>query len=115
VKLALFWLYVRLFKPSIRTRHLVYAGIVVVVLFYVSSLASALALCLPRAGQGGWTSPATLLRCEKPMQNLSSVQGIFNAISDFYVLALPLQLVWQLKMSSSRKLGVSAIFMTGLV
>jgi len=42
-------------------------------------------------------------------------QGIFNTMSDFYVLAIPLHMVWGLNLPLHRKVGVSAIFLAGLL
>ena len=41
------------------------------------------------------------------------IVGIFNASSDLVILILPMAWIWGLKMSTTRKLGVSAIFAFG--
>ena len=46
---------------------------------------------------------------------MAYIQGIFNVVSDFYLLILPIPVVWQLQMPSKRKIGVCAIFMTGIL
>ncbi|KAL8915999.1 MAG: hypothetical protein Q9172_006509 [Xanthocarpia lactea] len=42
------------------------------------------------------------------------VSGVFNIISDFYILFLPLPFIWQLKMNMKRKIRVMAVFSVGL-
>ncbi|MCJ1346583.1 hypothetical protein MMC31_004801, partial [Peltigera leucophlebia] len=46
---------------------------------------------------------------------MTYVQGIFNIVSDFYVLVLPLPVVWKLQLPLRKKIAVSAVFMTGLL
>ncbi len=114
VKLTLFYLYLRLFKPNRLTRYLVQGGIITVVLFYLAVNAAYVGLFVPRPGDGGLLSRASQARLLKH-HDVAIAQGVFSAVSDFYMLAIPLQLVWQLHMSTSKKIGVSAVFMTGLM
>ena len=37
----------------------------------------------------------------------------FNVALDFWILVLPLSIVWTLQLSGSRKVGLSAIFLLG--
>lgn len=41
--------------------------------------------------------------------------GIFNVVSDIFMLVFPLICIWNLQMSIKRKIGVSAIFFIGSV
>lgn len=41
--------------------------------------------------------------------------GTINVVSDFTILLLPIVEVWRLHMSTHRKIGVSAVFATGLL
>ena len=41
--------------------------------------------------------------------------GTINVVSDFTILLLPIVEVWRLQMSIQRKIGVSAVFATGLL
>ena len=41
--------------------------------------------------------------------------GIFNVISDFAILVLPVPSVWKLKISLRRKILTTAIFATGFL
>ena len=91
-------------------RYLIYFGIVFQALFYLSSVgfyATAEALCTSSAKKQAdfqfreWV--------------FTIVSGVFNVITDFYVLILPISMVWHLQLSSKRKIGVIAIFLTGLL
>lgn len=41
--------------------------------------------------------------------------GIFNVVSDFLILLLPLLAIWRLRLALKRKVGVSAVFATGVL
>lgn len=41
--------------------------------------------------------------------------GAVNIISDFLILLLPMLAIWRLQLASKRKLGISAVFATGLL
>ena len=43
------------------------------------------------------------------------VTAVFNVISDVTMLLLPLIWIWRLQMSNKRKLGISAVFATGVL
>ena len=43
------------------------------------------------------------------------IQGVFGLLSDVYIFILPLPSLWGLQMRLRRKLGISAIFLTGLM
>lgn len=62
--------------------------------------------------------PADLIaqtaRCQKSIL-YGEVQGAFNLVSDFYVLVIPMPAVWALQMPTKKKVGIIAIFMTGLL
>ena len=42
------------------------------------------------------------------------IQGIFGLVTDLYIFILPLPMLWRLQMPLKRKLGITAIFLTGL-
>jgi hypothetical protein len=43
------------------------------------------------------------------------ISVILNLVSDVIIFILPLWAIWRLRLDLNRKLGVSAIFLTGLV
>jgi hypothetical protein len=94
---------------------MIWGGIVVIVVFYVCCIIVNTVLCVPHSGDGGWLSEKSQARCSQPELNLSVTQGVFSAVSDFYVLCIPLQMVWGLRLPKTRKIGVSSIFLTGLL
>ena len=95
-KLALLLLYHRIFYPDKKTRYAIWLGIVVSFVFYLIIAILFISVSDLRT---------KLL--------LNRANGVANVVSDFYILTIPIFAISRLQMSSSRKLGVSAIFLTG--
>ena len=112
-KLALFILYFRIFSTDRKTRIGIYLGIIIGCLFYTSADIVFLITCVPRRGVR-WLSPEFAAQCT-PATNMNYVQGIFGVVSDLYIFILPLPVLWTLQMPLKRKLGITAIFVTGLM
>lgn len=113
IKLSIFLLYLHLFAPSRRTRSLVYIGIVVV--FVGNTVTTVLfgATCILRAGED-WAESHDSPRCVQSVE-IGLASGLFNAITDYYVLWIPLPLVWNLNLPLRNKIGLGLIFMQGLL
>ncbi|MCJ1466364.1 hypothetical protein MMC07_004983 [Pseudocyphellaria aurata] len=116
VKLSLFLLLLQIFNGLRWMRYFVYFGVTLTGLFYLSVSIVLIVLCAPRDGQSQTSYPLALAsrRCE-PSKAISYSVGIFNVVTDFYLLILPLPAVWSLQLPIRKKIGVSAIFLTGLV
>ena len=112
-KLALFLLYFRLFSSNRNIRIAIYLGIIIGGLFYLSADIVFLVTCVPRRGVK-WASPQFAAQCS-PAANMNYVQGIFGVVSDLYIFILPLPVLWNLQMPTRKKLGITAIFITGLM
>jgi len=115
VKCTLLVLYFRLFHTSHMAVIMIWAGIVIISLFYIASMAASIYFCYPHKGDGGWLSHKYHERCRTQSITLSVTQGTFSAVSDIYVLYIPLRLVWDFQLPTKKKVGVSAIFLTGLL
>ena len=117
VKLSLFLLYLRLFKPNRTTRWLIYGGTLACGAFYGSSIISNCVLCVPRPGgqhnATTWVLAST--RCSAASEQLAIAQGVFSAVGDVYLLVIPIQSIFRLRLPLNRKIGVSAIFMVGIM
>ena len=112
-KLALFLLYHRLFALNRWTRIAIYFGIALNGLFYLASCIALVILCIPRRGES-WTSTKYATRCYHAIA-MGDVQGIFGLISDIYIFILPLPVLYKLQMSLKKKLGITAVFLTGIM
>lgn len=115
VKLSLFLLFLEIFRRLRWMRYCVYFGITLTGLFYLSVMTALAVLCGPREGQSqaSYLSAMASPRCAHS-KAVNLVGGIFNVVTDFYILILPLPAVWSLQLPTRKKIGVSAIFLTGL-
>ena len=112
-KLSLFLLYHRLFAVNRWTRIAIYFGVILNGLFYLASCIALIILCIPRRSES-WTSPTYAARCYHA-EAMGDVQGIFGLLSDIYIFILPLPVLFKLQMSLRKKLGITAVFLTGLM
>lgn len=112
-KFTLLMLYHRIFSPDRWTRLFIYFGIGVIFIVYTVTASIFVGLCVPRKGES-WALALLSSRCRVTIV-MAYVQGIFNIVSDFYVLVLPLPVLWKLQLPLRKKVGVSAVFMTGFL
>ena len=95
-KLALLLFYHRIFYPDKKTRYPIWLAVVVTFLAYFIIMLLFINL----------SDLNTKLV-------LNRTVGVVNVVTDFYTLTIPLVAVSRLQMNTSRKVGVSAIFLTG--
>lgn len=106
-------MYIQLFRPIRSLRYCAYVGAVVDVLFYLAVLITKLALTIPGPGrtfQEQFNSPR-----QAKMGSFVLPTVWINLVLDVYILVLPIAGVSKLQLPLKRKIGVLAIFMTGLV
>lgn len=78
-------------------------------IFYIIYFFIPIFQCSPRSKI--W-NPKEAGHCLK-IDDLYLASSIFNMFSDTAMLSVPIYLVWNLQMSRRRKIGVSAVFLTG--
>ncbi|SLM38834.1 hypothetical protein LPUS_09197 [Lasallia pustulata] len=114
VKLSLFLLYLRVFAVFRHIRILIFIGIAFHLILYTTSFVLEFVFCYPRRGQSflmSFTAPS----CAGDATKLGIAQGVANIIGDFYLLLTPVPVIWKLQLSFQKKVGVTAIFMTGFL
>jgi hypothetical protein len=92
-------------------RRLIWLGVVFQLIFYAAFTTLVAALIAPcgsvaRLSEGGICEDVAVA---------AVVQAALNVVTDFYVLLLPLLVIRRLRLPRKRKIGVTAIFLTGLV
>ena len=112
-RLALVLFYFRIFSSHRATRVAIYVGILVGFLYLTATEIAILVFCVHRHGLQ-WFSVQYVAQC-MPSEKTNYSQGIFGVVSDIYVFILPLPILWTLHMPLRKKLGVTAIFLTGLM
>jgi hypothetical protein len=93
-KLSILLLYMKIFVPNRRggvfwvNQALIHAS----ALFYVGSVVALICQCTPRAKISNLKLPG---RCINVHLNYM-ISGVFNVLSDFFILAFPLWAIWHL-------------------
>ena len=111
LKLAILFQLLHIFAP-IRTSGLnraIRIIMVALVLFYLTCFMLRVLACIPRKKIWDPFTPGTCINSSAVI--LSS--AVFNSISDFLVLFLPIRSVWQLQIPTRKKWGISTVFATG--
>ncbi len=93
-------------------RYMIYFGIAVNFALYSATTAYFGYICTPRPAQS-WL--ITVVSCSSKIYLTTDVQAVFNVVSDFYLLLLPIPVVWKLPLSTKKKIGVCGIFATGFL
>ncbi|KAK8066134.1 hypothetical protein PG997_012881 [Apiospora hydei] len=115
IKVSFFLFYRRLFRPVTHVKVMVWVGIALVTTFCVAYIIIDIVACAPWPSEHGWLDPNTMKRCGAIAPKLVTAGAYFSVLTDFYILAIPLQQVPQLRLSKRRKVGLSFIFLTGLL
>ena len=113
VKCSIFLLFLTIFGELRWMRILVWIGLLITGLFYFAALLVFSVSCAPRNGENYLLSFANP-RCGTRTITFSLVMTSFSIASDFYLFILPIPAVLGLQMRTGKKLGILAIFMTGL-
>ena len=85
--------------------------IVLMLLYYVSSIIAKACICIPP--QKLW-KPELEGHCINN-EILLLADCISSIVCDFLVLVLPMPLIWNLQLPVTKKLGLTAVFATGLL
>ena len=116
VKLSILLQYLKIFTPSrIVDRPLfiaIHASIWSVLIFYVVDIFFLIFICSPR--EKIWNPLMTTGHCFDSNASYKA-SGVFNVLSDFAILILPMATVWKLQMSLRRRLLTMGVFATGFV
>ncbi len=78
-------------------------------MFYLVSIAFQIFMCHPRVAF--WQPLLTPGHCFTSYK----ASGIFNVISDFVILIIPMVPLWKLNLSRGKKLSLVGIFGTGIL
>lgn len=112
-KLSILLLFMKVFVPF--KRGAVYwtnqALIYVNGLFYFGAVISLICQCIPRAKISNPTLPG---KCTDVYLSFM-ISGVFNVLSDFFILIFPIWAIWHLQMPMKRKFGISIVFATGVL
>ena len=113
VKVTFFILYLHLFRPLRGFKVAIWIGGIFTALFYLATIIAAFVLSTPRPGES-WP-----VHFQGPSQGrlvgLVLVTPVMGILIDLYILILPLMVVNGLQIQRKRKIGVSLMFLTGIL
>lgn len=88
----------------------VHSVIVAIFIFYFVDTFFNIFICRPR--EKYWNRLMTTGSCYNLDASMQAT-GLFNVLSDFAILVLPIHSIWKLQVPLRRKLGILAVFATG--
>lgn len=111
-KLAVLFLYRRVFSPYPRSPFdiIVITLVTFLILFYIAMNLTKIWECIPREKIWNTSLPGHCI----DISMLLNVSGIFNTVTDFIIVFLPIRVVWNLNMSPRKKIIVVLAFTFGL-
>lgn len=111
IKMTFLLQYYRLMEVS-RMRHVVVGCMVLIVLWAVSQILVAFLQCMPL--EAVW-NPRVESKCVGNIAAVWYFNGIFNVITDFMIITLPIPKIWQLQMPRMQKIILVGVFMLGFL
>lgn len=113
-KLSVLLLYLELFKVNKQARIAIAIGMTIIAAQCIATIVGYSVLCVPKPGDS-WMLKASTHGCIKIATAFGVAMGSLSVFSDIYILWIPLPIIWQLHMPTRKKVGVSIIFITGLL
>ncbi|EKG09440.1 hypothetical protein MPH_13521 [Macrophomina phaseolina MS6] len=108
-KLSILSFYVRFCRYR-KLRMAIYTLMGVVAIYSVISSFSFLYACRPMAKY--WDLRITRGSCIDKLA-IPVFNGVMNTITDFFILLIPIFMIWRVKVPLRQKIGLILIFMTG--
>lgn len=112
-KMSLLLLYYQIFSLNVIFRHCIHVIMGFLFLFYCGLFIAFAILMIPRPGQS-LLAAFRILDTAKGI-SLSIAQSVAGVTIDLMIFCLPIPVVWKLQLPLRKKIGVLAIFMTGLL
>ncbi len=110
IKTSILFFYLRVFvNRGLRTATKV--ALAFVLTWSVGNILQVFLICRPFVKTYSLTAEGT---CGNQVASFIAI-GAFNIITDVIILSLPLPTVWSLKMSMPAKLGLTGVFLVGLM
>ncbi|MCJ1412214.1 hypothetical protein MMC19_006307 [Ptychographa xylographoides] len=110
-KLAILFLYLRLFSIDNKFRYAAWAVIFFVSTYLICNFITQVAGCSPIAK---FWLPSIPGYCYNAIK-ADVAFGSMNWISDLIILALPMPIIWSMHLSRKDKIGVTLVFMSGAI
>lgn len=109
-KVSILLLYLRIFSINTPLRISVHIGMLVMALFYTATAGIAISSVIRCVG----LAAQTLDFCNTTIVLVQLLNSIFNVVTDFWILLLPMPHIMKIQLPNSRKIGLFAVFAAGL-
>ena len=110
VKASILCLYLRIFAVNRRFATIVKCFLAIDVAWAIGTLFAIVFQCVPV--QATWDLSIQHKTCTASAPSLIAT-NVPDIVIDFCLMALPMPMIWQLKLSTRRKIGLTAIFALG--
>ena len=109
-RLSILFFYRRIFAVNKTFSRVIMAAIIIVSIYYlVNAIPVVLLVCSPL--RKVW-EPTVAGKCINT--NAAGITGgVFNVITDLFVLVAPMPMIWQLQLPRGMKIGLTILFMFG--
>ena len=113
-KLSVLLLYLELFMVKAQARIMVAIGLIIITLHCLAGIIGNAVLCVPKPGVS-WEIADDTHNCIVVADLFAVIMGAVSVFSDIFVICIPIPVVWQLQLPIRKRIGISVIFITGIL
>lgn len=113
-KLAILFLYLRLFQIQKAARYAIYAGVCWTFMTYLPNMFISAYFCAAHPGEP-WDMNVGLRCANKSALKWLVVSACMSVLLDLYILALPIPVIRKLNMTGRKRFGILLIFFTAFL
>lgn len=112
-KLTILLLYRRVFLPKRWSSFDIVLRVFMVVssVFYLSTVPAKIWECIPRAKLWNHSLEGRCIH----VSGILNADGLFNTLSDFLILIVPIKALWKLQIKTPKRIGIAVVFTVGLM
>ena len=110
-KVSILLFYLQIFRIKMWFRHSCWALITFVICYLSAIFFVYLFYCKPEAATWNYTLGG---KCVDGW-SVDIATGALNIVTDLIILLIPLPILWDLQLSFQRKLGISLVFLVGVL
>jgi hypothetical protein len=120
IKVAILLSWIRLFVPNKHRPAFFWISHVLIwsnVLLYITGTIIGLTHCkfIAKFSMTDLGSQILDRRCSKMMSDYTKASGFINLVSDMIILLLPQRVIWKLHVSWKQRIGMSLLFVIGIL
>ena len=112
IKISLLLMYYRTFSVNKRFRIALYAAGTVTIMWFLACFWDTIFQCTPI--EASWNHSIPTAKCQN-IENAALGTGISNLILDVLFIALPIPVIWDLKLPKKIKVSLTGIFLLGIL